>query len=88
MSVSIVLLWILVLNLIVTTIFILKTKTQSSKMLVTLLFSTTGVGILFLLYDIEKVDSILDVALIFVLLSSVSAIVFAKRLRYKRAEDE
>ena len=69
-------------------IFILKTKTQSSKMLVILLFSTTGVGILFLLYDIEKMDSFLDVALIFVLLSSVSAIVFAKRLRYKSVDDE
>jgi multisubunit Na+/H+ antiporter MnhF subunit len=88
MSISIILLWILVFNLIVTTFFILKTKTQSSKMLVTLLFSTTGVGILFLLYDIEKIDSILDVALIFVLLSSVSAIVFAKRLRYKRENNE
>lgn len=75
-----ILLFILVLNLILTTIFILKTK--SSKMLVTLLFSTTGVGILFLLYDLEQNESILDVALIFVLLSSVSAIVFAKRLRY------
>lgn len=77
-----ILLFILVLNLILTTIFILKTKTKSSKMLVTLLFSTTGVGILFLLYDLEQNESILDVALIFVLLSSVSAIVFAKRLRY------
>ena len=77
-----ILLFILLLNLILTTIFILKTKTKSSKMLVTLLFSTTGVGILFLLYDIEQNESILDVALIFVLLSSVSAIVFAKRLRY------
>lgn len=77
-----ILLFILLLNLILTTIFILKTKTKSSKMLVTLLFSTTGVGILFLLYDLEQNESILDVALIFVLLSSVSAIVFAKRLRY------
>lgn len=77
-----ILLFILVLNLILTTIFILKTKTKSSKMLITLLFSTTGVGILFLLYDLEQNESILDVALIFVLLSSVSAIVFAKRLRY------
>jgi multisubunit Na+/H+ antiporter MnhF subunit len=88
MSLSSFLLIILVLNLVITTLFVLKTKTQSSKMLVTLLFSTTGVGILFLLYDIEKIDSILDVALIFVLLSSVSAIVFAKRLRYKSVDDE
>ena len=79
---SYILLFILVLNLILTTVFILKTKTKSSKMLVTLLFSTTGVAILFLLYDIKQNESILDIALIFVLLSSVSAIVFAKRLRY------
>lgn len=82
MSLSSILLFLLVLNLILTTIFILKTKTKSSKMLVTLLFSTTGVAILLLLYDINKNESILDIALIFVLLSSVSAIVFAKRLRY------
>lgn len=87
MSLSSILLFLLVLNLILTTIFILKTKTKSSKMLVTLLFSTTGVAILLLLYDINKNESILDIALIFVLLSSVSAIVFAKRLRYSDKSD-
>lgn len=87
MSLSSILLFLLLLNLILTTIFILKTKTKSSKMLVTLLFSTTGVAILLLLYDINKNESILDIALIFVLLSSVSAIVFAKRLRYSGKSD-
>ncbi|MBE0514524.1 monovalent cation/H+ antiporter complex subunit F [Sulfurimonas sp.] len=56
-------------------------------MMITLLFSTTGVGVLFLLYEISRVDSFLDVALVFVLLSSVSAIVFAKRLRYMGREN-
>ncbi|MGM0519559.1 MAG: hypothetical protein ACQERD_07935 [Campylobacterota bacterium] len=79
---SFILLVVLVLNIILTASYILKTKTKSSKMLVTLLFSTTGVAILFLLYDISQNESILDIALIFVLLSSISAIVFAKRLRY------
>ncbi|QOG13152.1 hypothetical protein [Arcobacter sp. FWKO B] len=75
----------LVFNLVVTSIFILKTKSQSSKMLITLLFSTTGVGVLLLLFDCDCLNShlLLDIALIFVLLSSVAAIVFAKRLRYK-----
>jgi multisubunit Na+/H+ antiporter MnhF subunit len=75
---------ILVLNLIFTAIFILKTQTQSGKMLITLLLSTTGVGVLFLLYGVTLQNSILDVALIIVLLSSVTAIVFAKRLRYRK----
>lgn len=80
MNLYIVLSAILVFNLIVTSIFILKIKTSSGKMLITLLLSTTGVGVLFLLYGLTKHDSLLDVALVFVLLNSVTAIVFAKRL--------
>lgn len=87
MSLSYFLILLLVLNLVLTTFFILKMKTRANKMMITLLFSTTGVGILFLLYGISTVDSFLDVALVFVLLSSVSAIVFAKRLRYMGRED-
>jgi multisubunit Na+/H+ antiporter MnhF subunit len=79
---------VLVFNLIVTAIFILKTQTQSGKMLVTLLLSTTGIGIIFLLYGITKQNSILDIALVFVLLGSVTTIVFAKRLRYRKDENE
>jgi multicomponent Na+:H+ antiporter subunit F len=79
---------LLVINLIVGAIFILRGQTQSGKMLVTLLLSTTGVGVLFLLYALSKEDSILDVALIFVLLSSVTAIVFAKRLHYTKENHE
>jgi len=78
---------ILVFNLIFTAIFILRTQTQSGKMLITLLLSTTGIGVIFLLYGVTKQSSILDVALVFVLLSSVTAIVFAKRLRYKRDDN-
>jgi multicomponent Na+:H+ antiporter subunit F len=77
----------LVLNLVFTTFFILKMKTRADKMMITLLFGTTGVGILFLLYDKIGIDSLLDIALVIVLLSSVSAIVFAKRLRYMERED-
>lgn len=88
MSLYIILGTILVFNLIVTAIFILKTQTQSGKMLVTLLLSTTGIGVIFLLYGLTKQSSILDVALVIVLLSSVTAIVFAKRLRYKKVTDD
>jgi multisubunit Na+/H+ antiporter MnhF subunit len=83
MTFSYILATVLVLNLIVTIIFVLKTKSQSSKMLIALLFSNTGVGVLVLLFDVYGIDSFLDIALMIVLLSSVSAIVFAKRLRYK-----
>jgi multisubunit Na+/H+ antiporter MnhF subunit len=74
---------VLVFNLIVTSIFILKIETHSGKMLITLLLSTTGVGVLFLFYGLTKNDSLLDVALVLVLLNSVTVIVFAKRLQYK-----
>lgn len=74
---------ILALNLIVAALFILKKRMQSAKMLVSLLLGTTGVGLILLLYGASKNGALLDVALIFVLLSSVTAIVYAKRLRYK-----
>ena len=88
MSLYIILGTILVFNLMVTAIFILKNQTRSGKMLVTLLLSTTGVGVIFLLYGLTKQHSILDVALVIVLLSSVTAIVFAKRLRYQKAAED
>lgn len=84
---SYLLILLLVLNLVLSTFFILKMNTRANKMMITLLFGTTGVGILFLFYGNTKIDSFLDVALVFVLLSSVSAIVFAKRLRYMERED-
>lgn len=83
MTFSVLLVVILLLNLFLTSLFLLTSKTKSSKMLFTLLFSTTGVGVLLLLFDISKNNSFLDIALVMVLLSSVSAIVFAKRLRYR-----
>lgn len=88
MSLYIILGTILVFNLIVTVLFILKNQTRSGKMLVTLLLSTTGVGVILLLYGLTKQRSILDVALVIVLLSSVTAIVFAKRLHYQKAAED
>ena len=88
MSLYILLGTVLVLNLIVTALFILGNQTRSGKMLVTLLLSTTGVGVMFLLYGVTKQRAILDVALVIVLLSSVTAIVFAKRLRYQKGAED
>ncbi|HEY9189870.1 MAG TPA: monovalent cation/H+ antiporter complex subunit F [Sulfurovum sp.] len=79
---------VLVFNLIVTALFILRNQTRSGKMLVTLLLSTTGVGVMFLLYGLTEQRAILDVALVIVLLSSVTAIVFAKRLRYQEGAED
>jgi multisubunit Na+/H+ antiporter MnhF subunit len=78
---------LLMLNLVLTSFVLLKMKTRADKMTITLLFGTTGVGILFLLYAQSKQNSFLDLALVIVLLSSVSAIVFAKRLRYMERDD-
>lgn len=91
MSLHISLASILALNLIVVALFILQKRSRSAKMLVALLLSTTGVGLLLLLYGVSKQSALLDVALMFVLLSSVTAILFAKRMRYRldnRDKDE
>ena len=88
MNLYVVLAAILILNLIVTVVIILKMDAKSAKMLITLLLSTTGVGTLFLLYGLTRESSILDVALTVVLLSSITVIVFAKRLNYKKSEHE
>ena len=82
MKFELLLLVILVMNFVVSLAVVLKKKPQTDKMMITLLFGTTGVGVLFLLYHITKITSFIDVALVFVLLSSIAAIVFAKRLRY------
>ena len=87
MSINTLLATLLIINLIFASIFLLKTKSQSSKMLVTLLFSTTGAGVVLLLFDMTNNTSLLDIALMVVLLSSVSAILFAKRLRYMDSRD-
>jgi multisubunit Na+/H+ antiporter MnhF subunit len=80
---------ILLLNLIVSLLFILKTKSHGSKMLITLLFSTTGVAVLLLLFNCEKnLRLFLDIALVFVLLSAITAIVFAKRLRFIKGKSD
>lgn len=83
MTLHIFLACVLALNLIVVALFILQKRSRSAKMLVVLLLSSTGVGLLLLLYGVSGQSSILDVALMFVLLSSVTAILFAKRMRYK-----
>lgn len=85
MNVELFLATFLMLNLIVSLFFVLKTKSHSSKMLVTLLFSTTGVAVLLLLFSNDMaLKQYLDIALIFVLLSAITAIIFAKRLRVMR----
>ena len=85
MNIELFLATFLMLNLIVSLFFVLKTKSHSSKMLVTLLFSTTGVAVLLLLFSNDMaLKQYLDIALIFVLLSAITAIIFAKRLRVMR----
>lgn len=86
MSIELILATILLLNLLMSLFFVLKTSSHSSKMLITLLFSTTGVAVLLLLFSCnEALEQFLDIALIFVLLSGITAIVFAKRSRFMRS---
>jgi len=74
---------LLLLNLFISLFFVLQTRSHSSKMLITLLFSTTGAAVLLLLYSSNPaLRGLLDAALVFLLLSAVTAIIFAKRLHF------
>lgn len=82
MSIELFLATVLVLNLVVSLFFVLKTRSHSSKMLVSLLFSTSAVAVLLLLFSNNcSLDQLLDIALVFVLLSAITATIFAKRSR-------
>lgn len=68
----------LFVNLIVALLFVLRAKTKADKILITLLLGTTGVAFLLLLYADSKEESLIDTALVFMLLASVAATVFAR----------
>jgi multicomponent Na+:H+ antiporter subunit F len=62
--------------------------TPADRMLVALLFGTTGVGILALLAFAAGGTPLIDVALTLALLAAISGIAFAQRTWQKKEEDD
>jgi len=59
---------------------ILRGPTPADRLLAAQLFGTTGTAILFLLAEVQQLESLQDVALIFAILTSITAVAFAQRL--------
>lgn len=65
---------------------ILRGPERADRMLAAQLFGTTGVAILLVLAAATEVRGLRDVALVFVLLAPVNAVVFVSRGRRRNAD--
>lgn len=66
-------------NLIVALLAAARGPTAADRMLVALLFGSTGSGILVLLAVAMRIPALVDVALVLALLAAIGGIAFAKR---------
>ena len=62
----------LLVNLVVALLRVLRGPTPADRMLVAVLFGTTGVAILILLAEAQDVAALVDVALVFALLAAIA----------------
>jgi multicomponent Na+:H+ antiporter subunit F len=69
----------LLANLVVALLVAARGPTAADRMLVALLFGSTGVGILVLLAHAGAAHAIVDVALVLALLAAITGIAFARR---------
>lgn len=69
----------LLANLAVALIRVLRGPTDADRMLVALLFGTTGVAILLLLAEAQAMPALIDAALVFALLAAIAGAAFALR---------
>ena len=69
----------LLVNLLAALFAVARGPTAADRMLVALLFGTSGVGILVLLAHAGGGGALVDVALIIALLAAISGIAFARR---------
>lgn len=69
----------LLANLVVAIYATARGRTAADRMLVALLFGSTGVGVLALLTDALANPVLLDVALVLAMLAAVTGIAFARR---------
>ncbi|WIM06253.1 MAG: monovalent cation/H+ antiporter complex subunit F [Candidatus Nitricoxidivorans perseverans] len=66
-------------NLIVALLAAARGPTAADRMLVALLFCSTGTGILVLLAVAMRIPALVDVALVLALLAAIGGVAFAKR---------
>lgn len=66
-------------NLIVALLAAARGPTAADRMLVALLFGSTGTGILVLLAVAMRIPALVDVALVLALLAAIGGVAFAKR---------
>ena len=69
----------LLANLAVALLRVLRGPTQADRMLVAVLFGTTGVAILLLLAEAQGIPALVDAALIFALLAAIAGAAFSVR---------
>lgn len=69
----------LLVNLVIALLAAARGPTAADRMLMALLFGTTGTGILALLARAMDMAPLLDVALVLALLAAIGGIAFAKR---------
>ncbi|MBW6520189.1 MAG: multiple resistance and pH regulation protein F [Desulfoarculaceae bacterium] len=69
----------LLTNLVVALLAAVRGPTAADRMLLALLFGTTGVGILVLLASAGGGSALVDVALVLALLAAVTGVTFARR---------
>ena len=66
-------------NLIVALLAAARGPTSADRMLMALLFGSTGTGILVLLAQAMRIPALVDVALVLALLAAIGGVAFAKR---------
>ena len=69
----------LLANLGVALFRVLRGPTQADRMLVAVLFGTTGVAILVLLAEAQAIPALVDAALVFALLAAIAGAAFSVR---------
>lgn len=71
---------VLVLTIAVGLVRIVRGPTPADRLLAAQLFGTAGTAILFLLAEVQGLEALQDVALVFGLLAAITAVAFAQRL--------
>lgn len=91
-ALSLLLALLLLANLLAALVRILRGPTSADRLLAALLFGTTGVAILLLLAHADNSPALVDVALVFALLATITGAAFAQRAwrreQQRELEDE
>lgn len=78
---------LLLTNLLIAMLLVSRGQTPADRILVALLFGTTGVALLLLLAYTKNMPPLVDVALVFALLAVISGAAFVQRA-WRREERE